>query len=125
MLQQHTKCAPSSTKKDCSERDDNLLVQRQGEAAYNKEGKDATANNRALALAEEWQEFKDGVTFQPLRPEEERNSASIDKAHISSAGLAMQDSSKAGSLDVKKAALVCGAVAAAALSAVALRSRRT
>ena len=100
-------------------------MQRQGEAAYNKEGKDATANNRALALADEWHEFKDGVTFQPLRPEDERNSAFIEKADIPSAGLATQDSSKMNGLDVKKAALLCGAVAATALAALAMHARRT
>ncbi len=100
-------------------------MQRQGEAAYNKEGKDATANNRALALADEWQEFKDGVTFQPLRPQEERDSASIEKADISSAGLATQDSSKMNGLDVKRAALLCGAVAATAISALAMHARRS
>lgn len=100
-------------------------MQRQGEAAYNKEGKDATANNRALALADEWQEFKDGVVFQALRPEEESNYASIEKADISSAGLATQDSSTLGGLNVKRAALLCGALAATALSALAMHARRT
>ena len=100
-------------------------MQRQGEAAYNKEGKDATANNRALALADEWQEFKDGVTFQPLRPEEERSSASIEKADLSSAGLATRDSSKMSGLNVKRAALLCGAVVATAMSALAMHARRT
>lgn len=99
-------------------------MQRQGEAAYNKKGKDATTNNRALALAEEWQDFKDGITFQPLRPEDERNSASVPKADISSAGLATQQSSSGGRTGAKRAAVVAGALAAVALSAAALRSRR-
>ena len=102
-----------------------LVVQRQGEAAYRKEGKDATDVNRDLALEREWQEFKNGVTFQPLRPEEERSSASIPKADIPSAGLATQDDSKMGGLNKKRATLLCGAVAAAALSALAMRSSRT
>ena len=101
-----------------------MLLQRQGEAAYKKEGKDVTATNRAMALAEDWEEFKNGVTFQPLRPEEKRSSASAQIADLSLDGLATENSSKARG-HVKRAAVLCSAVAAAALSAAVLHSRRS
>ena len=99
-------------------------MQKQGEAAYNKEGKAATSNNRALALADEWQDFKDGIVFNPLRPEEAQKSASLKKADVPSAGLATEGNHKMPMLH-RRAALLCGAVAAVALSAAAVQAKRS
>lgn len=51
--------------------------------------------------------------------------ACVQEASISSAGLATEQCSAANGAKAKRAAVVCGAVAAAALSAVVLRSRRS
>lgn len=44
------------------------LVQQQGEAAYNKDAKDATTANRRIALEQEYTVFKNSKQFRPLVP---------------------------------------------------------
>ncbi len=61
-------------------------LQQQGEAAYKKQAKDATRDNRSFATEEEYNDFKNKKEFRPLVPEQAASSCQ-EAAPISTEGL--------------------------------------